>query len=136
MLQMQRDRQALRALPRLAPEAGRHVPRPEGPGRALHALLGNQAGQRDGHPAGRGPREAVVRVSVQARLATDTRHGLQNEGQRQVRFRSRALPFFSICAILYTTCTGYGGAKHQIVWRTWRLHFILEHVGNVGGNEA
>ena len=76
MLQMQRDRQALRAVPRLAPAARRHVPRPEGPGRALHALPGNQAGQRNGHPAGRRPREAVVRVSVQARLATNARHGL------------------------------------------------------------
>ena len=67
MLQVQRDRQAVRAVPRVAPPAGGHVPRPQGPGRAVHALPGDQAGQRHRHQAGRRPREAVVRVALQAR---------------------------------------------------------------------
>ena len=99
MLQMQRDRQALRALPRLAPETGRHVPRPEGPGRALHALPGDQAGQRDGPAAGRRPREAVLRVPLPARLAADARHGLQDEGQRQGRWMQIAcFAGFPLCS--------------------------------------
>ena len=109
MLQMQRDRQALRALPRLAPETGRHVPRPEGPGRALHALPGDQAGQRDGSAAGRRPREAVLRVPLQARLAADARHGLQNEGQRQGRWMQIA------CIAGFPICSPHMWYKYEVI---------------------